>query len=491
MSEITIYQNGTASVYSIETPRKLQHILEQLGIAAEHPCGGRGVCGKCAVKLQGAVSDPTEAEKQAGIRLSCQAEILGDCQVWLPDTQTNLIELSGNSSVKTDGKSTGIGAAIDIGTTTIALKLYDLQSGHELAAAADINPQRAVSADVMGRIDAAVNGQGEYLKQLIENSLQSLLTQAADQVGISVGQIVKMVIAGNTTMLYLLTGRNPDCLGHAPFLADCLFDEMGSLFGIPVYYPRCMDAFVGADITCAVLSSGICQKSDTALLCDIGTNGEIALWKDGKLYVSSTAAGPAFEGAGISCGCGSVPGAIDRVWVEDGEIKVHTIGEKTAVGVCGSGLIDAVAAFLETEEIDETGSAESDQLMLTENVFLLPKDIRAVQLAKAAIAAGIQTLLQSADITFDEIHTLYIAGGFGSHLDVKGAAAIGLIPQQLTDRIAIIGNASLAGATDMLLSEKQYAIGRRLAEDSVHINLGGNPAFNENYMEQMLFPVEY
>src|SRR5699024_935882 len=213
-------------------------------------------------------------------------------------------------------------------------------------------------------------------------------------------------------------GRSPEPLSHAPFLADCLFDMDTTLWNRQVYLPPCMNAFVGADITCAVLASGMTRRPDTALLCDIGTNGELALWKEGHLYVTSTAAGPAFEGAGISCGCGSVPGAIDRVWVENGTIAAHTLGEQPAVGVCGSGLIDAVAAFLETEDIDETGAAELDELPLRDGVCLLPKDIRAVQLAKAAIAAGIQTLLQLAQVPESEIRQLYIAGGFGSHLNV-------------------------------------------------------------------------
>ena len=157
-------------------------------------------------------------------------------------------------------------------------------------------------------------------------------------------------------------------------------------------------------------------------------DGRLALWKDGVLYVSSTAAGPAFEGAGISCGCGSIAGAVDRVWLEDGGIAAHTIGEGKAVGLCGSGLIDAIACFLENGMVDETGATDEDELPLRDGIALAPRDIRAVQLAKAAIAAGIETLMEAANVTADEIETLYIAGGFGSHLNVRSAARIGLIP---------------------------------------------------------------
>ena len=487
MATVTIWQDGQKHTLSFTGRQRLQTLLAESGLSLDHPCGGRGVCGKCAVRLEGEVSPPNEAEQKAGTRLSCQAELWGNAQVWLPDTQVNEIELSGTAMNPGDQGQSGIGAAIDIGTTTLALKLYDLSTGEAVASAAAMNPQRSIAADVMGRIGAALNGQAGQLQEQIQQALTQLLQQACTKANIRMEDLKKLVVAGNTTMLYLLVGRNLECLSHAPFEADHLFDVEDTQFGIPTYYPPCMNAFVGADITCAVVASGMCNQRDTALLCDIGTNGEIALWKEGKLYVTSTAAGPAFEGAGISCGCGSVPGAIDRVWVENGTIAAHTLGEQPAVGVCGSGLIDAVAAFLETEDIDETGAAELDELPLRDGVCLLPKDIRAVQLAKAAIAAGIQTLLQLAQVPESEIRQLYIAGGFGSHLNVDSAAAIGLIPASLVSRVRIIGNGSLSGAAEMLLHSAQQAGGRALAKDSQHVNLGGNPKFNENYMEQILF----
>jgi uncharacterized 2Fe-2S/4Fe-4S cluster protein (DUF4445 family) len=224
-------------------------------------------------------------------------------------------------------------------------------------------------------------------------------------------------------------------------------------------------------------------------LCDIGTNGEIALWKDGTLYVTSTAAGPAFEGALISCGCSSIPGAIDKVWADTGEIHIHTIGDQDAVGVCGSGLIDAVAVFLREEIMDETGALDED-VTLAPGVTLLQKDIRALQLAKAAIAAGIQTLLDGSGTTCQEIETFYLAGGFGSHLDIANAAAIGLIPGELVSKTKVIGNAALAGASHLLLDKTALPAIQEIAKKSRHYNLGGNPTFNANYMEQMLFPYD-
>lgn len=487
MGDLKIWQSGIWQTVSFEGTPLLKTVLAQAGYSVDHPCGGRGVCGKCAVKLLGNVSAPNEAEQKAGTRLSCQAVLLGDAEVWLADTQQNRIEASGKRSKIGKPMGLGIGAAVDIGTTTLVMELFDLKTGASLGTVARMNPQRSVAADVMGRIGAAMEGQGEFLKDQIQGAIAQMRAEVCAAAGVSERSVDVMVVAGNTTMLYLLTGRNPECLSHAPFAADTLFGTEALLLNTRVYYPPCMNAFVGADITCAVLASGMHGSNQTSLLCDIGTNGEIALWKEGRLFVTSTAAGPAFEGAGISCGCGSVNGAIDRVWAEKGAIHAHTIGDAPAVGICGSGLIDAVAAFLETEQIDETGACETDTLPLRDGIALLPKDIRAVQLAKAAIAAGIGTLLETAGVSEEEVAAVYIAGGFGSHLNVASAAAIGLIPKSLQGRVQVIGNGSLAGAAAVLLNQNQKTLAQKLAEESFHINLGGNSRFNAHYMEQMLF----
>ena len=486
MPVLRIWQNELCREISFSGDLPLREILQRQGIAAPHPCGGRGRCGNCAVRAEGAISPPTESEERAGTRLSCQITLLGDATVWLCSGLA-AVETSGSVPVPGTAMDGHYGAAVDIGTTTIALKLYDLETGIMLGQAGALNPQGSVAADVMGRIGAALEGQLSGLRTMAVQAVQSLLQRVCDAADLPVGQVDALAVTGNTTMLYLLTGRDPKSLSAAPFLADCLFDQMDALLGIPVYYPPCMNAFVGADITCAVLDSGMHRKGETSLLCDIGTNGELALWKDGRLYVTSTAAGPAFEGAGISCGCGSIPGAIDQVWTENGEIRCHTIGGKEAAGLCGSGLVDAVAAFLETGDIDETGAVEADFLPLAENVRLLPADVRAVQLAKGAIAAGIRTLLELAQITEEEIRTLYIAGGFGSHLNTASAAAIGLIPAGLAGRVKILGNSALSGAARLLLDRELISDARKLARESTHVPLSGNSRFNYHFMNAMLF----
>jgi len=477
MASLQIWRDGHCTEFPFTAPAPLSELLEAAGVSQRHPCGGRGSCGKCAVTLSGEVSAPNPAEISAGTRLSCQAEILGDAQVFLAASANEQIETGINEisvGIPMDGE---IGAAVDIGTTTVVLRRYDLKNGRLLGQAAMVNPQTSTAADVMGRIDAAIHGQLDSLSGSIKDALSVLLTQAG-------GAADTMVITGNTTMLYLLTGKDPVALAYAPFTADTLFDTIWN----NAYLPPCLHAFVGADISCAVLASGMCGQSETALLCDIGTNGEIALWKDGTLYVTSTAAGPAFEGAGISCGCSSVSGAIDRVWLEDGQLQIHTIDDKPAVGLCGSGLIDAIAALLRTEQMDETGALEEDEVVLAPGVTLLQKDIRAVQLAKAAIAAGIDTLLEASGTDCNEIGCFYLAGGFGSHVNTENAAAIGLFPAALTPKVRVLGNAALAGAARLLLDRDSVSEIRALSACCSHMRLSGNPVFNDFYMENMLFP---
>lgn len=487
MSRLLVRRGAQVRALEFTGTPLVSEVLQGANLAPAQPCGGRGTCGKCAVRLSGAVSAPNAAEERAGQRLSCQARLLGDAEVELPEARAQEIEVAGIARPLHLAPLAGrYGAAVDIGTTTLALRLYDLHSGAALGQASCWNPQGTVAADVMGRIGAALDGKGALLQAQVRGAIDELLRTACSGV-CRPEEVETLVLAGNTTMLYLWSGRDPVSLSAAPFAADCLFGQMVEAQGRSAVLPPCMNAFVGADITCAVLASGLAESDRVAVLCDIGTNGEIALWKGGELLVTSTAAGPAFEGAGISCGCGSVPGAVDRVWLENGRIAARTIGGQAAVGVCGSGLIDAVAAYLQTGDIDETGATEEDTLPLRDGVALLPKDVRAVQLAKAAIAAGLETLLRSANLAPEDVDDLYIAGGFGSHLHIPSAVTIGLLPAALAAKARAIGNASLEGASRLLLSREEGEKARDIAARSRHVALGGNPMFNERYIENMMF----
>lgn len=490
MPEIFVWQNGCKHSVRFEGTPVLSQVLAAEGFSVQQPCGGRGRCGKCRVEAEGDISSPNALEQKAGSRLACQVVLHGAARVFLPQIQEMLqIQMEGQEQNLALRPMPGsIGAAIDIGTTTIALKLYDLRTGDYLAGTARRNPQTAVAADVMSRIGAALEGGLLKLQRMAEETIKELLGTALQEAGLPESSVKSLVITGNTAMLYLLTDRNPLSLSRAPFEADHLFGGWADILDCKAYLPPCMNAFVGADITCAVLSSGMCEKKDTALLADVGTNGEIALWKNGVLYVASTAAGPAFEGAGIHMGCASIQGAVDSVWAEEGKLQVHVIGNTKPVGVCGSGLIDAVAALLDLKMIEDTGAVSESRLYLTEGVYLIPSDIRNVQLAKAAIAAGIRTLMHEACVKPEEITALYLAGGFGSHLNAASATRIGLIRNDLAGKLKVIGNAALTGAASLLLDTDKLTALSQIAARSRHVSLGGNPWFNEAYMEEMLFP---
>ena len=490
MATLTIHQGQQSIHFPFEPPMPLSQLLAMADASVAQPCGGRGICGKCAVALTGNVSTPSHAETSLGVRLACQAVVTGDAQVILP-TKHAMSQIEGGNSIDlpcTTPMPGHFGAAVDIGTTTIAILLYDLRNGHYIGSASILNPQTTISADVIGRINAALHGQSTQLQHQLLVAVQTLLVSACAQAQITPQDIDALVLTGNTTMLYLLTGRDPASLSRAPFVADCLFGMEATILNRSAYLPDCLHAFVGADTTCAVLASGMMNTSATSLLCDVGTNGELALWHKGNLYIASTAAGPAFEGAGIKYGCSSVSGAIDRVSAVDDGLICHTINDQRAVGICGSGLIDAIAALLDIEAADETGYMEEDAYHLRDGISITQTDIRAVQLAKAAICAGIMSMLSAAACTPEEVHSLYLAGGFGSHMNIRSAVRIGLIPQELADKVHVIGNAALDGAAMLLMdtsARQQLSTMRCIAK---HVRLDGNPEFSQRYIDAMLFP---
>ena len=484
MPVLTVIRGKMRTEIPFEGNPTVSQVLMQGQVPVNHPCGGHGVCKKCALKMEGALSPRGEAEKHLpeGVRLSCICELLGDACVWVDQDTMKAIEHDGiMQDVALNPMDGHVGAAVDVGTTTVAVRLLDLHTGEVLGVETMENPQRQIASDVIGRMESAMKNGGEVLRKTICDAVDQMVESLCKKAGVTACDV--RVVTGNTTMLYLYTGKDPSCLSCAPFEADCLFDLQAE----NTYFPPCMSAFVGADITCAVLASGMTKKDHTALLVDVGTNGEIALWKNGQLLVSATAAGPAFEGGGIQMGCGSIPGAVDKVWAENGKIEYTTIGNGAPVGLCGSGIIDACAALLDTEMVDETGATDEDELTIAPGVFLTDRDIRAIQLAKGAIAAGIKTLMDEQHITAEEIDVMYLAGGFGSHLNLESAARIGLIPRELVKKTVVIGNAALSGAHMMLLNLSCQDEARKIASRARTVNLGGNPAFTENFMECMMF----
>lgn len=475
-------------------------------LPVELPCGGHGKCGKCRVYARGALSPAggeerallSQKELDAGVRLACCAEILGACEI------ESAASAGSEKKIICEGVMPGFavnpafcvcGAAVDIGTTTLAARLYDAQ-GNVLSEETALNPQTAWGADVISRIEAALKGEANALRQAICAAVDELLKAMAQRAGLDVRAIDGAVITGNTAMLCLLTGTDAAPMARAPF---ALPERFGRTFaaeqigltalkpGTQVYLPPCISAFVGADVVCAALAAQLCSGGETKLLADIGTNGEICLWHGEKLYAASTAAGPAFEGVGISCGMRAGTGAIDRVSIADGKLQAHVIGGGEAKGICGSGLMDAVACLLELELLDETGALEEEPAGIG-GICLTQKDIRMVQLAKGAVCAGIRTLLETAGVP--KADSITIAGGFGRYLNMDSAVKIGLIPPEAARRATIAGNGALSGAAMLLLGGSERSACLDIAVRAQSVGLSANPVFARHYMTCMTFDVE-
>ncbi len=362
--------------------------------------------------------------------------------------------LAGKRPTSSARAESGIGFAIDIGSTTLALALYDLSTGALLAEKGCRNPQTAIAADVIGRIAAASSPAGRnQLRRLVVDALGSLLGEAAAAVPCSPADLVDGIVTGNTVMLHLLTGRDPAALGQAPFHADWLAGEADTLLGRPVWYPPCIGAFVGADHVTALLAGDFTPNGPAALLCDLGTNAEVALRAHGRLYTTSTAAGPAFEGTGVR----------------------------------GSDLLDALAHFLAEGIVSETGKSDPARLVLADGRRLRNADVRAVQVAKAAVAAGTSAMLDVAGLKATDLTELFLAGGFGCGLNPASAAAIGLLPDLPAARKTPLGNAALAGAADLLLFPARREEALKLAREAQLVELGGNTDFANRFIDAMTF----
>lgn len=482
MPILTLIENERKTEIPFCDTPTVAELIERANGFVFAPCGKSGRCGKCEIEIEGEISEPTAREKELCVRLACLTRLFGDACVRFVAGEERLAYISTEAEV--DIKKTAVfsfGAAVDIGTTTVALKLFN-EKGICIATVSDINPQRALSQDVIGRIGEAMNGKGELLREQINSCIARLLDTACRIGRVIPEQVTSVVITGNTAMLYLYCGLNPASISAYPF-------ESETLFGInsdeKTYLAPCINAFNGGDTVCALLYSSMLDSGKTALLCDIGTNGELALWKDGSLFVTSTAAGPALEGGEISCGCGNIVGAIDRVTLENGGIKAHTVGNAKTVGICGSGLIDAVSAFLSLGHIDKSGYALRE-LKLTANggeITLTQDDIRAFQLAKSAIRAGIETLLERTGTKWSDIETLYLAGGFGNRISVGSAINTGLFDLSAAERIKLIGNAALGGASMLLLDNSCRQKAENIAKTANHIDLAGSTDFYDRFIK--------
>lgn len=488
-------------------------------------CGGSGICGKCRVQFIGPAPEPTEAEKHffseeelmAGWRLACMTKTEGSADIVLPEEaaestmeaetgfsldggedarpgQGNLAtcqeQIVGAESDTQNHDAAGQAAhavprfvvAVDIGTTTLAASLVDTGAQEVLRTVTSVNHQRAFGADVISRMEASNQGKGEQLRQCIQRDIHELLTQ------LSVSKDTPLVIAGNTTMGHLLQGYSCETLGVAPYTpVDLSLHQTENMTLLPG-----ISTFVGADIVSGVIACGMDQSDAVNLLVDLGTNGEMILGNRQRMIATSTAAGPAFEGGNISCGVAGIAGAISAVDIIDGQVRTLTIGNEPPVGLCGTGVLETVYELLKEEIIDEVGNPSD--AFLEQGFALAPEvtftigDVREVQLAKAAIRAGIEVMLAEYGITYADVAHVYLAGGFGQKVNIQKAVGIGLLPEELSGKVIAVGNSSLAGA---VLYAKNPTLGERfrtVAETTGEIALAENRLFNDLYVEHMFFP---
>ena len=504
---------GAATTVCDAAPETLiLDVLQEQGIPVQTPCGGRGVCGKCRVKIYEGPDGPSKPDARPRGLLACTSTITEGMHIVVraPEGAIETVD-EGTAANETlfapDEGVSGIGMAVDLGTTTLVVQLIDLASGSRVATASRPNPQAAFGADVISRISACNDGALDTLQAAAAAAIASMRTQLCEEVGISEAAIRRIAVGGNTTMQHILAGLSPETIGRAPFTPLSLFGAERDVAGLGMcYFAPCIAGYVGGDIVAGMLARAL-DNGHTRLFIDIGTNGEMALAHQGRIVTCATAAGPVFEGGSIRFGMPAMPGAINNVFREGDAIGFSVLGDSRATGICGTGIIDAVALLVGEGIVDETGRMRaSDELPEPQRswvgrfegetcAFLTPDhsicvtqtDVRNVQLAKAAICAGAWTLIEDGGLTIDDIESLEIAGGFGRFLDLDAAARIGLFPAQLRERALSVGNTCIEGVRGMLVSSSARAAGEAFAQACGYLELSTTAAFNVHYIDQMEF----
>lgn len=535
---ITINLNTDSKITG--NPTILEYCRSHGVTGIEAPCGGKGTCGKCKVTVTkpyykevlacqtkicdgmeiivggGTITGVGTDMNEAKVSASDEMVVLVDRK---SDMQENPVSVYGNHS-----SNAGTLAACDIGTTTVVCYLIDKETGQIISTRSGANPQRSFGADVLSRIDAAAraddNDKANGGLQMMQSQIVSLLNGFISDMLTECGRtkVCLFSVAGNTVMCHLLMGISPEKLGRAPFMPDEYFGREFNPLDIGlencqtmIIFPA-VSGFVGGDITAGMMETVNCNE--LTLYLDIGTNGEMALGKGDRYVCCATAAGPAFEGAQIEMGMPASRGAVDKVWLEGRRIKYSVIGNDRPVGLCGSGLIDALAILLKAGIIDENGTILSGQelpilfrsyvfeleaedaaqssesslaVYIAPGVYITQEDIRKLQLAKGAIAAGIDILFKEYGCKPCDLDILTFAGGFGNYIDKASAAAIGLFPPELLDRAKEVGNAAGNGAVSAALSQEAWERALDISGKMRYIELASYPHFDEIYVEHMNF----
>ncbi len=494
MQKHTINLQPLGKTIQVNDQTPLIDVLHEFGI--EFPCGGKGTCGKCKVKLISGEIEVSEKHnhqiEKLGLdsdwRLACYSNCTGD--IVLEVEQFSHMILADESDFNFISQQ-GFGIAVDLGTTTLVAQLIDLPTANVIAVETMLNPQSKYGADLISRIQACIDGKAAEMTTVIRTAIGSMIDLMLQKQNI---KIRKIVIVGNTAMQLIFSGEDVSPLAMYPFEVNDLGmktfapNELGWKIKVVEsiqFYPS-IGSFVGSDILAGIAATELAEKDHYTALIDLGTNGEIVVGNKDRIVCASTAAGPAFEGTNISMGMRAVTGAISTLHLEDNQIVANVIGNAKPKGICGSALVDAIAIFRQLDLIGDFGDINSGdfEISIAGNVKITRIDINEFQLAKAAIAAGLEILAQELSIQLSDIHELYIAGGFGNYINLKHVSDIGMIelPEK---KIRKMGNTALIGAKMFLYSNAEKV--ESILAKTTHINLETNPSFQDTFVDKMMF----
>ncbi len=542
MDLVRVVLHGFQSEIEVRRGDNLFAAVRAAGLGIDSECGGRGTCGACRVRfLEGAPPAAPEdhlllgaAAVKAGWRLACQASVERDCRIVIPAlapaaTLRILTEAAVPESARErrGGRrlATGYGAAIDIGTTTVVCYLVDLARARQIGATAFANPQRAFGADVVSRIVYAHQGRERLaeIQSCLVRAIEEHLVELCSRHSVPLEAVSNLTAVGNLTMMHLFRGVDPWPLGVAPYRP--VFTETPPVAAGVLGFQRLAHARVrllpgvggqiGSDAVAGLLALGLAGWRKPSLFIDLGTNGEIVLLSRRTAVGCSCAAGPAFEGVHISSGMAAVAGAVEWVEEEDGRLRLDTIDGAPPQGLCGSGLADAVTVLLRRglllpsgrllgpgqvpadvpsdlrARLREEGGQRYFVLhgdQLAKPILLTQADIRQVQLAKAAVRTGAESVLEEAGVEPESIERVFVGGAFGSSMRAESLLALGMLPQALQGRIHPVGNVAGMGAKLALIFPQRLREARRLARRIRHVSLAESPDFSSRFAAYLGFP---
>lgn len=505
-----------------EENKNLLQVAREAGIDLGGNCAGNKTCGKCKVLITKGNSRDytteelkilTDDERNAGMRLACCYQITQDICVIVSKSNAIVRSIKSANTIPSHIEEINdrLGVAFDIGTTTVAAQLWNLDKKELLGEVSTLNPQTQYGADVITRISYANQDTRnlQMLSKIIRDCCNDMINNLSGMNHIKPLSIDSVVIAANTTMSHLFLGKSVEHLAKVPFQGVSYQGELcdAGALGIhikphgKVFVMPGIGGYVGSDTVGCIIARDMTHLQGNNLMIDIGTNGEMVLSRNGKITACSTAAGPAFEGATLYQGMRAEDGAITKVVIVNDKISVDYIGaEKTGVypvGICGSGVIEAISEIYDHHRMDETGrllkeAGEVNYITLwsknNKQVILTQKDIREFQLAKAAIYTGTQLLLEKENITFSQLDKIYLAGSFGSSINIKKAIHIGLLPDIELERIEYIGNGSLLGASKVLIGDRSVKETEQIGVEAEHFELALCEDFQQVYLSALAFP---